>query len=261
MSFKTRAAVIQKANTTPLGFETPWKLQWEKGYPYNVAILSRFFIELQIHFQSGAPASLCNKMYFGDGEFDLQGVPVCEDCEKPGYQGKGKNNPTFVFCCLAHVFDLVDKDGTSSKGTKFKENPFKIIEVSGGKGQVNFDNLRQAAASDPQYLTFNPEDPLNSVWRMKRLEEGGMQPPSIAPKMELQKFKLKFESLTADNFKKYSEMLEGQVHGLILSGYGNLRKDILEHEGFIFPTEPEAAKEGEAVPAKDGPDPIKGLDS
>lgn len=254
MGFESRALTIAKENQGSFDSFTPWKLNWEKGYPYNNAILSPHIIINSIHFQSGGPASICNKMYYGEDKFDLKGEPFCEDCLKPGYQGKGKNRPTCVFCAVGFVFDLVDKEGTSSKGSKFKENPEKIIEVSGGKGQANFDNLNQAMAADPAYLAYTEKDKV--IWRMKRQDEGGMIPPFILSDRDVKQAKLKLEALTPDILAKYSKMSRQEVQGLILSAYGNLRKDLLEPQGFIFPTPPEAQAE-EAT----GEDPTKSLDS
>lgn len=243
MSFATRATTIQKAHSSQGSNKTPWKLIFDKGYAYNIGILSKYVLPLQIHRQSAGPALLCDKMYFDD-----QSEAVCEECEKPGYQGKGKNTPTFVYVMAGWVFDLV---GKKRGETDFNENPEKILEVSGGKGQINFNNFNLAMAADPPYLSFNPNMPLNSIWRLLRLEEGGMAEPCLAPMQEVQRAKLKFDSLKPELLDKYDSMSIEETFGLYCSGYGNVnRKYLEEREGFVFPQEEESASTPAAVDAK-----------
>lgn len=231
--FLNRAEEIVKSQ--PKTFNgSLWKLNMGKGEPYNIAIISPHTLNLLVHFCTGSPATLCNKMYFEANDPEAQ----CDGCEQPGYQGKGTNNASFVKVMIGYVFDLVDKE-TTRNGRTYKENPLKIIEVTGGKKQANFENINDAVNGG--YLTYSKEEP--NIWRMKRLAEGGMAPPVILSKPELKKLQFNPNTLPDEILDRYMAIDRAKILGQLISGYGNLRKDELESMGFEFPTKVETLKD------------------
>jgi hypothetical protein len=209
-----------------------WKLTLAEETPYDVVMLSEHTFTSQVHFFKGAPAELCNLMYYDAEDEDRH----CEGCEKPGYQGKGNNRPSPVMLSIGYVLNLVGATGKSKNGKEFKHNPVKIIETTCGKKEVNFENLKEAIASD--YFKWDPKEP--NVWRYKRLAVGGIAQPSLLSTAELKKLPVKAE-VPQEILDKYSKMSKEEVIGLLISPYGNLKKAQLEDFGIIFPKSKEEA--------------------
>jgi hypothetical protein len=236
--FLSRATEIHAAQTTFSGGDL-WKLNMDKGYPYSVAILSEHYIELLVHFFKGAPASICNKMYFAPDDPEAE----CLDCLKPGYQDKGFNRAGLVRCFIGYVFDLVDKKDKTKQGKEFTHNPLKIIEVGSGRGQVNFGQLNEAIAG--KYLTYDPNSgAVPNIWRIKRKTEeegGGMAEPAILSLPELQKLGRQFKAVVPDDvLEVWNKRAKGEVLGYMINTYSNVNKPLLESEGIIFPSKEEA---------------------
>ena len=211
----------------------------ERGTPYTIALLTPFLEDLEIHFGAGGPATICNKLYQEYEGHD----PECQECLKPGYQGKGLNRPMTVKAGIGFVFDLVDKTETSKNtGKEFTHNPLKVIEMSGGKNGVNFENIQEASLGE--YLQYDPTSSDPSIWRLKlRTKEdgGGMTPPTLLASQEIKKLgkQLKLE-VPQEILDRFAKMSEQEFRGLLLSAYGNCKIDYLESLGVIFPEKKES---------------------
>jgi hypothetical protein len=245
---QNKAKEIDASNKTPFNPDALWKLQMEKGFPYNVAILSEHTLDLSIHFVKGQGAVLCDKMYFDQGDPEAS----CEECLKPGYMGEGINYPILVKCMVGYCFDLKDKKDKNKKGEEFTHHPLKIIEVqAGGRKLPNWEKLDEAARED--YLVFNPNAKYLSIWKLKRKEDKGMVVPDVLDPRELEKlpYATTVEQSMLDDWKAKTK---GEVWGCILQSYGNLKREEFPSE-IVFP---EAYTSTEAEePAAEAPAPAK----
>ena len=215
---------------SPRGYNNDllWKLQMDKGFPYNIAILSKYFIDLKIHFVKGKGAVLCDKMYFEKGDPEA----YCEECTKPGYMGEGINYPATVRVFVGYCFDLKDQKGKTKKGDEFTHNPLKLIEVqAGGRKCPNWEKLEEASNED--CLVFDPSEADPSVWRFKRKEDKGMDVPSILHPKDAKKLPYKTE-VPEEILLEWGTKTQGEILGIILSAYGNLKKELFSSD-FIFP--------------------------
>ena len=223
--FYTRAREITKRK-----FESKniWKLQMDKDVPYHVAFLTPYYLNLAVHYIQKAPQAICNKMYFKEGDPDA----FCAECLKPGYMGEGLNRPSQVKVMIGYVFDLEGAKGRTSKGTEFDHDPVKLIQVSSGKGEENFEKLNEAIIGG--YLQFDSNE--KNIWRLKAKSSGGMITPTMLTPLELKSNPaLKKAEIPQETWNKFSKLSKGEAEGLIVNAFGNLDREFLEQLGMIFP--------------------------
>ena len=193
----------------------------EKGTPYHVKWLTDLdsALPLQVHF----PNIICEKMYS-----DCMG---CSECEKTvSYKGVERpNTPKRIWALIGYVYDLAGKTYTSKKTNKeYPENPIKIIEISSGKKDINFENLEQY---------HNSGILMDDVWIVKRLVEGGMDKPAPADVRLLHNFSSEIHPDFLEKVTNINSMSDAEKRGLIFASYANARfghPDIVE-AGFIKP--------------------------
>lgn len=232
-----KAQEIDESSVSTFSHDILWKLQMDKGFPYNIAILSPYTLSLQVHFVKGKGGVLCDKMYFDVNDPES----YCEECTKPGYEGKGINFPVMVKCLIGYVFDLKDKKDKNKKGEEFTHYPLKIIEVqSGGRKKPNWERLDEAIAEE--YLVFDPESEEPSVLRMKRREDKGMDVPYFLASRDLKK--LPFElAVPEETLEEWGTKTKPEIYGTILSTYVGVQKE--KFPGIVWPKTDEKPAEAE----------------
>ena len=267
MGFKNKR--VAQAAAPQKGHSSIWKLNLEKDIgiekPCHFAILHRVDDlwqttedkkdngDLHIHYVKGmAKAPLCNLLYFDDDDENA----YCEYCQMD--TRFGKNRPVRVKTYLSFIFELLGKKGTSKDGEKeFDINPVKLVEVSAGKQNCNFMELDDAVNND----LLSVYDDEGSIWKITKQKKGisvpipadlrklGKQFDPKVPKEILDKY-------NPDNFKA------GELMGLILSQYSNIKKDhpMFEEIGVIWPPEEAPRELGEEKEDKSSEDSTPDLD-
>ena len=243
---KEKALKIQEERPSSFDPNNLWKLQLEEGFPYNVAILSPYTLNVSMHFVKGQGAVLCDKVY------DLE----CERCLEPGYQGKGINYPVLAKCLIGYVFDLKDKKDKNKKGEEFTHNPLKVIEIqAGGRSNKNWEKIEEAI--DEEFLVYDQESPEPSVLRVKKNTppDKGLALPYFLSSREIKKLK-EMVPVEVDQaiLDEWGTKPEGEIYGTILQAFGNLKKSLFSKD-FVFPdkeeVKPDAKDEDDAGEGKD----------
>lgn len=216
--FLTRAREIDEERRESYGSNRPnelgiWRHIVPVGVPNHFKVLNENWLELDIHF----PGTICQKMYYQRGDSSA----FCAECEKPGFEGRGKNIPRLCRVLLGYVYENVNQVRKSNKGTEYKLNPVSIIEIPAGEGQKNFSELD--SAKDGGYL-------LEEVWKLKRVEQvlksgkkrAIFETPTPASTKRLgQQFNLELP----DSMDKFTKLPRNVIFSILLSVYNGVDYD------------------------------------
>lgn len=258
MGFKSK--LVAEASAPKKGFSSIWKLNLEKDIgvnkPCHFAILhdtedlwqtsedKKDNGNIHVHYIKGQPKPpLCNLIYFDDDDPSA----YCDFCQLDSSYG-GKNKPVKVKVFLSFIYELLGKMKPSKDGTtEYKVNPVKLVEISCGKQNINFLELEDAVTKGKLLSIY--DDPAN-IWKVSKLDKGISQPITA----DLRKLGKQFDTAVPQEIlDQYSKenFPSGELKGLIISSYGNVKKDhpMFEEIGVIWPKEeePKAPEEAEEV--------------
>lgn len=245
--FRANSATKRRYNRS-----TIWKLNFKDdigiGKPAHFAVLHDLAAlwatsdletdngNLAVHYVRGEPAPpICNLLYFDEDDDNAE----CDYCKME--TSNGFNTPALVKPLICYVFDLVGKERTSKDGTKkYKQDPVKIIEIPCGPSKAHFQEIEDGHNHNYLSIFDNPEN----LWKMSKLERGFKSPTPV----QMRTLGNQFDPKVPDNVLEfYKDKTAGEIQGLILSSYGNLKKDhpMFKELGVVWPQAEEVPETSE----------------
>jgi hypothetical protein len=221
-------AFLNRANTTHssnnlANKEFIWKLALLANQTFKIVPLAEpYFGEdeegnlirlmLKVHVIMGTGTSaLCDKMY-------SDSMGICTRCEEPSpFGGENGNFASKVLVFPGYVLDHVDKERVSKKGTPYKENPIKVIEVPGGKEQFNWRKFDKSYKEDGDFL--------DKIWTLTKVK-GGLDVDTIP----WSKLGNQVKEVPAAIKNRFNSMSPSEIIAFCLSAYTNVKWD---HPDFV----------------------------
>ena len=230
--FATNPNDIKTGGNPKKNPELPWKLFLKDKVPYRLSFLHPYELceDLLVHQNTEAPwVHICEKMYYPPDE---QASVNCDECNQPPRFGdkSKKNNPKKRRAFLAYVYDLIgqqvlDKDKkpkVNKDGEPIIDDPLKVVEISQGKDEVNFEILK--LQSDKGFFQ-------SKVWTLQKMGDAGLLPPTACKPGE---YEDEFDARIPDEIaKKFgvsitdSNDVKDLLRVRLLSGYGNVKWNLI----------------------------------
>jgi hypothetical protein len=231
MGFFNRATAIREKTFAPRN--DIWGLKVDDNVPLNVAFLNDLSasVEVAVHF-TNTGLTLCNFMYSEQDDPEAN----CMLCDQTDPRTGNKQFPAVIRAFLVFCYDLIGTKKQSKNGKEYDMNPLTVLTLPHGRKKVILDALNEADnTGDLLYSGKN-------IWKIRRIKGAGFNPPTLLTPGEFKKFSQQYDpEVPQDIMDRVEKMTPGELQGILLSIFGNLKQDFQEFKnlGIVFPSKGE----------------------